>query len=104
MFEDHRIVVLRPFCSTKQIAERLIKFALAKFNPTEAVQIRGVVGFFLHRALNHGFSFIKVHVVVCPHVTEIIASLCRIGGSSAIDLRSNSAAFSYKPACSAAAP
>ena len=79
MFEDHRIVVFRPFCSTKQIAERLIKFALAKFNPTEAVQIRGVVGFFLHRALNHGFSFIKVHVVVCPHVTEIIASLCRIG-------------------------
>ncbi len=79
MFEDHRVVVFRPFCSANQIAKRLIKFALAKFNPTEAVQIRGVVGFFLQREPDHGFRFIKVHVVVCPHVTEIIASLCRIG-------------------------
>ena len=79
MFKYNRIVAVRRFCSTKQIGQRLIKFALSKLHPTEAIQIRGVVWFLLERAFNHCLSFIKIHVVIRPHVTQVIARLCRIG-------------------------
>ena len=80
MFKYNRIVVLRAFCSAKQIGQCLIKFPFSKFHPTKAVQIRRVVWFALEGAPDHGLSFIEIHIVIRPHVAQVVACLCRISG------------------------
>src|SRR6266487_6253406 len=78
MFKYNRIVALGALCSAKQIGQGLIKFAFSKFHPTKAVQIGGVVWFALEGAPDHGLSFIEIHIVIRPHVAQIVACLCRI--------------------------
>src|SRR5438132_384208 len=56
------------------------------------------------RAHYVGFVFTGKSLPIVFLVPSIFPARFLFFGSSAIDLRSNSAAFSYRPACSAAAP
>ena len=80
MFEDDRVFTVDVFRGAKQIGQGLIKFALPKLNPAKAVQVRAVVGFDLQRAPDRLLGFIQVHVVIGPHVAQVIIGFRRVGG------------------------
>ena len=78
MFENNRIIVVRSFCRTEQIVQSLVKFTLPELYPTETIEVRGIIWFHLDRAFNHRFGLIQVHVVIGPHIAEIIAGFRRV--------------------------
>src|SRR2546421_12409324 len=65
-----------------QIGQCLIEFSLSEFKPAQGVEICAVIRTCLERELYHLLGFIEVHIVLGPHVGEIIV---RIRGIAWID-------------------
>ena len=78
MFEHHRVLVFCGLGSALQVVQSSIKLTLSKFHPAEAIQIRGIIRFAFQGASDHQFRLVQVHVVICPHVAQVIACLGRV--------------------------
>ncbi len=67
--------------SAEQVVQRLIEAYLSEILPSRDYRGKGrVVGFALQGASDHQFSFLQVHVVIRPHVPQVIACFRRVLG------------------------
>ena len=78
VFEYDRVVMCHVFGGAKQISEGLIKFSLAKLEPSKTVEIGAIVRLDLERTFDHVPGFIHVQVMIRPHVAEIVVGIGRV--------------------------
>ena len=74
-YQHPRIFALYSLRILKQIVQGSIKLTFPKFHPAQTIEVGSVVGFALQRASDHRFSFVQIHVVIRPHVTQVIRGL-----------------------------
>src|SRR2546421_13087425 len=58
-----------------QIGQCLVEFSFSEFKPAQGVEICAVIRICLERELYHLLGFIEGHIVLGPHVGEIVVSV-----------------------------